>query len=188
MMLVSQMASDELHVLHTVVSRLDSAGIPYMLSGSTALGAYATPRMTRDLDVVVHLELADVDRFVRLFAEDFYCDADAVRRSVRSRTIVNLIHLARVVKVDFIMRNDTPYRRLEFDRRRRAAIDGTDMWIVAPEDLVLSKLVWAQESRSAIQLGDVREMLRSVPDLDWSYLQAWAGELGVSDVLAEVRR
>jgi len=40
------MASDELHVLHTVVSRLDSAGIAYMLSGSTALGAYATPRDT----------------------------------------------------------------------------------------------------------------------------------------------
>ena len=181
------MPSDELHVLHTVVSRLDSAGIPYMLSGSTALGAYATPRMTRDLDLVVPLELVDVDRFVRLFANDFYCDADAVRRSVVSRGIVNLIHLTRVVKVDIIVRKDTPYRRLEFERRRRARIDDRDMWIVSPEDLVLSKLTWAKESLSEVQLGDVRDLISSAADLDWTYLERWAGELTVTNLLAEAR-
>jgi hypothetical protein len=79
------MASDELEVLHTVVSRLEGARIPYMLSGSTALGAFATPRMTRDLDMVVQLDESDADRFVSLFIDDFYCDADAVRRTVASR-------------------------------------------------------------------------------------------------------
>ena len=42
-----------------------------MLSGSTALGVYAVPRMTRDIDIVVALEPDDADRFAELFAEDF---------------------------------------------------------------------------------------------------------------------
>ena len=184
---VALMPSDELYVLHTVVSRLDSTGIPYMLSGSIALAAYATPRMTRDLDLVVQLEDSDVNQFVELFADDFYCDANAVRRAVASRGIVNLIHHARVVKVDIIVRKDTPYRRLEFERRRSTRIDGADMWIVSPEDLILSKLAWAKDSRSEVQLGDVRDLVSSVEDLDWAYLDHWAGELTVTSLLAEAR-
>jgi hypothetical protein len=181
------MPSGELEVLHAVVSRLEGARIPYMLSGSTALGAFATPRMTRDLDIVVQLDDGDVERFVSLFAEDFYCDADAVRRSVASRGMVNLIHLEHVVKVDMIVRKDTPYRRLEFERRQRMAIDGQDMWIVSPEDLILSKLHWAKVSGSAVQLGDVRDLVSTVTLLDWSYLEQWARELSVTTLLDEAR-
>ncbi len=182
------MASPELEVLHIVIARLDAAGVPYMLSGSTALGAYATPRMTRDLDLVVHVEPNDADRLVRAFAEDFYCDADAVRRAVTARGMVNVIHLAHVVKVDLIVRKDTPYRRLEFERRRQLLIDGRQMCVVSPEDLVLSKLHWAKQGGSAVQIEDVTDVIRSVPDLDWAYLDLWAGELTVTSMLSEARR
>ena len=170
-----------------MVARLDAAGIPYMLSGSTAVGVYATPRMTRDIDIVVALEPLDADRFARLFAEDFYCDAEAVRRSTMARGIVNIIHLERIVKVDVVVRKDTPYRRLEFERRRRARIDGTEIWVVSPEDLILSKLAWAKDSRSEIQLGDVRTLLRTVADLDRGYVEQWARELSVTTLLNEVQ-
>ena len=158
-----------------------------MLSGSTALGAYATPRMTRDLDVVLQLEPADTRRLTQAFAEDFYCEGAAVDRAVASRGMVNVIHLEHVIKVDFIVRKDTPYRQLEFTRRRQLRIDGQEMWVVSPEDLVLSKLDWAKQSGSAVQLADVKELLSSVPDLDWAYLERWARELGVAEALAEAR-
>lgn len=45
----------ELDILRIVSERLDSARIPYMLTGSYALAYYTTPRMTRDLDLVVSL-------------------------------------------------------------------------------------------------------------------------------------
>lgn len=44
---------------------------------SSALAYYATPRMTRDLDIVVALNDRDVDALVAAFASDFYIDADA---------------------------------------------------------------------------------------------------------------
>lgn len=51
---------DYLRVLLLVGKRLEEAGIPYMLSGSTAMNFYARPRMTRDLDIVVELKATDV--------------------------------------------------------------------------------------------------------------------------------
>lgn len=181
------MASPELEVLHAVVSRLDAARIPYMLSGSTALGAYAMPRMTRDIDVVIDAAPGDAARVVDAFTADFYCDPDAIERAVSTRGMANVIHLEHVIKVDLIVRKGTPYRVVEFDRRRELSIDGQRMWIVAPEDLILSKLAWAKQGGSAIQMADVADLVRSVPALDWPYLERWAGELEVSSLLAEIR-
>lgn len=47
---------DEIDVLRNVSGRLDGAGIPFMLTGSLAMNYYATPRMTRDINVVAELE------------------------------------------------------------------------------------------------------------------------------------
>lgn len=55
----------ELEVLRIVSDRLTTVGTPFMLTGSFALAYYATPRMTRDLDIVVALAEQDVDRLVR---------------------------------------------------------------------------------------------------------------------------
>ena len=108
--------------------------------------------------------------------------------AVAHQTAFNLIHDRTVIKVDCIVRKDTPYRRVELARRRPVTIAGRIVQVVAPEDLVLSKLVWARPSQSEVQLRDVRSLIACVPDLDWPYLERWATELGVGALLAEVRR
>jgi len=179
--------SEELDLLVLVVGRLDAAQIPYMLSGSTAMSFYAEPRMTRDIDIVVEIRAADIETIAAAFSHDFYCDQDMIRQAIEHQSSFNLIHTPSVIKVDFIVRKAAPYRRVEFERRQAITVDGHVIQVVSPEDLVLSKLVWAKPSRSEVQLRDVRNVLRSVPTLDWSYLERWASELTVADLLAEVR-
>ena len=71
------------------------------------------------------------------------------------------------------------------------AVCSRDRWcdhvVVTAEDLLLSKLAWAAESRSEIQLQDVRNLIRSVADLDWTYIERWATELTLGELLREVR-
>lgn len=155
-----------------------------MLTGSFALAFYATPRMTRDLDLVVALVEADVEGLVATFEADFYIDADAARTAIRAERLFNLMHLASGIKVDLIVRKGTPYRQLEFSRRQPIDLAGTQTWIVSREDLILSKLVWAQDSGSELQLRDVRALLDSTTDS--LYLQDWAARLGVSAILKKV--
>jgi hypothetical protein len=169
--------TDELAILHQVTAALDAGEIAYMVTGSIALSVYAEPRMTRDVDIVIELGAQDVDRFADLFDTEFHGDRDRIREAVRTRSMFNLIHTQTIVKVDCVVRKDTPYRLEEFRRRRRVTVAGFPMMVVAPEDLVLSKLDWARDSRSEVQLRDVRLILLSQPDLDWTYLAALLEEV-----------
>lgn len=179
--------SEELEVLTTVARRLDDLGIPYMVTGSMALNYYAVPRMTRDIDVVVELSSGDADRLSEAFRGDFYVDPEAVRRAIEERGLFNLIHGASVVKVDFVVRKESEYRYHEFSRRRRIRVEDQELYVVAPEDLIISKLDWARQTRSEVQLADVRNLLTGVPDLDEAYLAHWTGRLGLDALYREVR-
>ena len=179
----SRLSSDRL-----VKARLEKAGIPYMLTGSMAANFYAVPRMTRDIDLVIELSERDVDRITRLFQQEYYIDRDMVQRAVRDYTMFNMIHNALVVKVDCVVRKETEYRREEFARRRAVSVAGQQVFIVSPEDLILSKLDWAKESRSQMQLDDVRNLLRSVQGLDTEYLNRWIERLELATLYQEVRQ
>jgi hypothetical protein len=171
----------ELDVLKLVSERLTAIQIQFMLTGSFALAFYATPRMTRDLDLVVGLGGRDVPRVIEAFSDEFYLDPDDAHAAVESLRMFNLMHLQSGIKVDFIVRKDSEYRKIEFDRRRAVRFAGIDTWIVSREDLILSKLLWSQAFSSEMQRRDVAALIDT--SLDREYLRKWAGSLGVSSDL-----
>ncbi len=173
----------QLDILQDVSQRLSEARIQYMLTGSFALNYYAEPRMTRDIDLVVAVEPKDTDLLVALFEKDYYVPRNAVTRAIANQSLFNIIHTESIFKVDCIVRKNTEYRRLEFERRQQVAIDATMIWIVSREDLIISKLLWAQGSHSELQLRDVQNLLQS--DYDVAYLDAWTKKLGLNNLLRE---
>jgi hypothetical protein len=178
---------EQLEFVRQIAGRLQSAGLDYMMTGSMAMAVYTTPRMTRDVDLVLECSVADVETIVGLFSPDCYIDRAAVEEAIVSRSMFNIVHNDWIIKGDFIVRKDDDYRRTEFARRRTVDVDGTPISVVAPEDLILSKLVWALESGSELQRRDVRAILDTETELDWEYMHSWAGKLGVAALLAEVQ-
>lgn len=174
---------NEIDITRDVSTRLSGAGIPFMLTGSLAMNYYAQPRMTRDIDFVVELEAHQANVMAVLFGADYYVSYEAIVGAITQQTMFNLIHNESVIKVDCVVRQDTEYRRVEFERRQQVAVQGFDTFIVTREDLILSKLVWARSSRSEKQLGDVRNLLTG--DCDADYLTPWAASLGVETLLEE---
>jgi hypothetical protein len=174
----------ELDVLRIVSERLDAAQVPYMLTGSYAMAFYTTPRMTRDLDIVISLGEDDVGAIVRAFESDFYIDADAVRSAVLSQRLFNLMHLRSGIKVDLIIRKASEYRQVEFARRREINFSGVKTWIATREDLILSKLVWSKDSGSELQQRDVRSLMDD--SVDRGYVEQWARRLAVDALLRKI--
>ncbi len=174
----------ELDILQDVSQRLKSAGIAFMLTGSVAMNYYAQPRMTRDIDLVVALDAVEARTIVHLFETEYYVDIEAVSRAIAQHSIFNLIHSDTVIKVDCIVLKTDAYRQEEFGRRQEVALGDFQTWIVSREDLILSKLYWARESRSEMQLRDVRNLLAT--GCDAVYLQSRARTLGVEELLNEV--
>lgn len=172
----------ELEVLKDVSARLEREGFQYMLTGSLAMNYYAEPRMTRDIDMVVALHPDDAARLRRLFEPDYYVPPDLDRAIQQG--LFNLVHLESVVKVDMIMRKHAPFRQTEFGRRSSIELPGFRVWIVSKEDLILSKLVWARDSSSEMQMRDIRNLIAT--GTDSAYLRRWAAELGITEQLHEV--
>jgi hypothetical protein len=177
---------NELDIVRDVSQRLDRVGIAYMITGSMAMNYYAQPRMTRDIDVVLALAPADADKVVDLFRPDYYVSEGAVRASILSESIFNLIHNESVIKVDCIVRKNTPYRHAEFDRRKQISIDNFSTWIASKEDLIISKLFWAKDSRSEIQIRDVKNLIAT--GCNTSYIENWTRELDLFNLWQEVIR
>ncbi len=111
-------------------------------------------------------------------------DRLTVARATAQRSMFNLIHNYTILKLDCIVLKNDEYRQEEFARRKRVTIDDFQTWIVSREDLILSKLYWARNSKSELQIRDVRNLLS--PDCDLSYLQSRAELLGVKTLLLEI--
>ncbi len=179
--------NEELEVLKMVTQRLDKENIPYFVSGSMAANYYTLPRMTRDIDVVIELKTADIDKFVKLFKDDFYVEEETIREEVNRRGMFNLIHKEYVVKLDFILRKATDFQTSTFARRRKVVIENSPMWLISEEDLVLAKLLWAKDSHSELQLKDVSNLLGAKKDLDRKYISEWIKNMDLDQVYKKVK-
>lgn len=159
-----------------------------MLTGSMAKSFYSDPRMTRDIDIVLELDFKSIDHMVSAFEKSFYIDRGMIEEALENASMFNIVHNQLQVKVDFIIRKNESYRKTEFERRKAFTLDGRKAWVTSPEDLVLSKLHWAKDSLSEMQLSDVRDILRSVKTLDYVYLESWIDQLGLREIWNQVKK
>jgi hypothetical protein len=177
---------EEIEILELVTKRLEENNVAYMISGSMALNFYGQPRMTRDIDVVIELTISDVDKICDAFKNDFYVDKKMIKDAFTSVGMFNIIHLEKMIKIDFIIKKTSDYRIEEFNRKKYVKFNHFYLYIVSPEDLILSKLFWAKDSHSEMQLKDIKNVLDNVRELDFDYLKMWAKNLDVDKLLDEV--
>jgi hypothetical protein len=173
------------NIQRDVLDRLDRLRLAWYVTGSWALAAYAEPRMTRDIDVVVDMEQAGYERLIRPeFERDFLVN-DPI--DLGGRWMGRIIHRREIERVDLMFgRRDRRSRRA---LERRVAIDHPTLgriWLISREDLVLAKLEWS-EGTSELQLRDVGSIIRLSDDLDWAYLERYAAGMGIADRLETVR-
>lgn len=180
--------SDELKVLKYVVLKLQELNIAYMITGSVAANYYTVPRMTRDIDIVIELNLNDVDKALNAFSDSFYIDKEMIEEAIKHQTSFNLIHNEMLVKIDFLIKKDTEYRQLEFSRRNIVKLADIMLSITTPEDLIISKLNWAKDSYSRAQIDDVKNIINDCANLDLDYLNKWIEKLNLKQIYQEVTK
>jgi len=170
-------------LLRKVVDALDEAEIAHMVTGSFASALHGEPRATRDIDIVIDPDLDSIDILVTAFTPERFYVGNAIA-AVRDRDMFNIIDTRTGWKVDLIVRKARGFSEAEFARRIRATIAGVATFVTTPEDAILSKLEWYSITPSDTQRRDVLEMLIvNFEELDHPYMQRWAVELGVVEML-----
>jgi hypothetical protein len=178
-----------------VIDALEAAGAEYMLAGALAVAAWAEARSTQDVDLVIsipfeHIQhLSDeLERRGMLVPADIIINIDL---ETRADLPINAIHLYSGLKAElFLMRPDDEYRLVAFQRRRRVDLGeplGT-VYVHAPEDLILYKLLYFQLSRQCKHIRDIASIWSAQEGrLDRAYMQHWAERLGVTAVWQEAQ-
>lgn len=134
---------DPIETALLVARHLDAMDILYTIGGSIASSFAGEPRSTADIDIVVALEERQVEPLVAAFAPEFYIDADALRRAIRTHSSTNLIHQATQLKVDLFVAGGTPLDARQLARRLSVDLgDGRCLYVHPPEDILLQKLRW----------------------------------------------
>lgn len=166
-------------VLGRVVDILDGADVPYMLTGSLAAAYHATPRATKDLDMIIETDAVGIGRLVDSLHEGgFYADREAALEALRTEGQFNAIDTRSGWKVDLILRKDRAFSRTEFDRRERAEILGVQLSLASVEDVLIAKMEWSRMGDSELQRRDVVQLVeRAWSRLDHDYLERWIEEL-----------
>lgn len=162
---------------------LNSANIPYYITGGVAAIAHGEPRATIDLDVVIAVDLADLPTLASNFeAQGFYVAglADVMAGSLRC---LNITHLETIENVDLMISGREEYDLIKFDRSRSYTLPGSgEVTIASPEDVIISKLIWRRTSQSDKQWRDILGILKVQQEkLDFGYLQSWVDRFGLND-------
>ena len=153
----------ESNLFGVFLSRLETSGLQYMVTGAAASIIYGEPRLTHDIDLVVEMREADAGQIVHAFPSDqFYCPPIEIieqeaRRPLRGH--FNVIHHATGFKADFYLKGKDELHRWAMAGRKRVELEGLSIWVAPPEYVILRKLEYYREGRSEKHLRDIAGMM-----------------------------
>ncbi|HHB91529.1 MAG TPA: hypothetical protein ENK60_09505 [Anaerolineae bacterium] len=177
-----------------VLDALEAAEIPYLIGGAVALAAWGEARTTRDLDLVIDLPLESMASFSReLEKRDMLVPVEVMLDLIiesRADLPINAIHMFSGYKAEFfLLKPGDAFREANFERRRLVDFGPPlgEVFVHAPEDLILNKLHFYAISHQPKHIRDIASIVLSQEDaLDYDYIDAWAERLGLTVIWQEV--
>jgi hypothetical protein len=139
----------------------------FAFTGGVAVGVWAAPRQTKDVDLCGSLPLSEVDRLLALH--------DGVRSGPAELPDVVRFRVGSW-DVDLFV-SKSPYDRECLRRAETLDIDGVIVRVVTAEDLLIHKMMKLRHDRRRIlqDLADVRAVVDARGEsVDWDYVRKWA--------------
>ncbi|MEQ1646246.1 MAG: hypothetical protein ABL959_22530, partial [Pyrinomonadaceae bacterium] len=108
------------------------------------------------------------------------------RRAIERESMFNLVNNEHGGKVDCIIHKDTEFARSSFARRYKVSVAGIEFWNTTRDDLIVSKLLWARDTNSEMQIRDIANLTSG--SYDQGYVRRWIAQLNLNDIWAEVEK
>src|SRR5207244_2201955 len=82
-------------------------------------------------------------------------------------------------KIEIFHLSDDPHDQERFRRRRRVKLFNREINLPTAEDVIITKLRWAAQSRRSKDADDIRDVIAvQAGRLDWDYIHAWCDQHG----------
>lgn len=183
-----------LWALTPLASVLDQLQVRWYVCGSVASTIHGVARSTLDVDLVADLRSAHVKSLIENLRPNYYVSETAVAEAVARQKSFNVIHLETSFKIDVFAVKNRAFDQSTVTRIHPAILTeyGEELPVIvaAVEDTILNKLEWYRKGDeiSERQWNDILGVIRIKGKiLDADYLQRWASELGIADLLERAK-
>lgn len=155
--------------LARIGASLERAEIPYMIIGGQAVLLYGEPRLTRDIDITLGVNIDRLDA-VLATVQDLSLKAipEDPAAFVRQTMVLPALDETTGIRVDFIF-SFTPYESQAIRRATKVRILDQDVYFAAVEDLIIHK-IFAGRPRD---IEDVQSVILKNHTLDIPYIEKW---------------
>jgi len=187
------MQNEPVEVTLRVTTVLENLSIPDLIGGSLASALYGMVRTTQDAGIVAEMRLAHLSPFVAALQDEFYLDEELIATALQRNASFNIIHRATMFKVDIFTPLPRPFLQSQLARAQRQTFTfetEVSAKFASPEDTILAKLEGYRLGGevSERQWRDILGVLKTrAGELDLGYLERWADELELADLLKRAR-
>lgn len=171
-----------------VVKVLNAHDVPYMLVGSLSTNYHSIVRSTKDADIVIQAELGKTARLVTNEISYLSMDPQLGFETVTATKRILLRSATEDFTIELFGLSDDPHDRIRFQRRIQVEWLNQKVWLASLEDVIITKLRWAQTAGREKDYVDVRNVIAVRGDaVDWPYVEQWCDQHGSRSTLNKIR-
>jgi hypothetical protein len=172
-----------LKTLIWICTHFKALHIDYMITGGSALGFWGHIRTTMDVDIVIHIREHQITPLLEALQKEAYVDMVHAKNAFSTHTMFNILHKKTFFKIDLIPLKEDPYEMEKFNNKKEIFYENLNLFVISPEDLILSKLQWNRSiGGSERQMKDCESLYRlNQNNLNFPYLKKWVSCLHLED-------
>ena len=173
---------------------LEMVRADFAVVGSAACSVYGEARSSNDVDLLVMMSEAQLERLAMMAGTEFYVDLDAAKAAWRCSKTFYLLSMMDTTKFHLYPANTDPFGMVQLERKRLERVDflaDVRVPVASPEDVVLAKLRWYEKGRRAVarHWTDVLALVKvQGGELDWKHIDEWGPRLGVVELIRKLPR
>nr|CBX31514.1 hypothetical protein N47_E50260 [uncultured Desulfobacterium sp.] len=155
---------------------LEKAEIPYMIIGGQAVLLYGEPRLTRDIDITLGVNIDRLENILAIVQHLFLKPLpEDISAFVRQTMVLPTSDETTGIRVDFIF-SFSPYESRAIRRAKKIKILNQNVCFASVEDLIIHK-IFAGRPRD---IEDVRSVVMKNPAIDINYIEKWLKDFDAS--------
>jgi len=163
-------------LLSEIGASLNRHSLPYMIIGGQAVLLHGEPRLTRDIDITLGVNIDHLDELLSVVHElSLKPIPKDIEPFVGQTMVLPALDETTGIRVDFIF-SFTPYETEAIKRAKKVEMLGQEVNFASVEDLIIHK-IFAGRPRD---IEDVRTIILKNPKADIRYIREWLKEFDAS--------
>ena len=157
-----------------VSSALRKNNIPYMIVGGQAVLLYGIPRLTKDIDITLGMDINRLPEITGLIKKIKLTIIPKNYRDFATRTMVlPVLDKSSNIRIDFIF-SFTEYEKTAIKRARDVSLGNRKIKFASVEDIIIHK-IFAGRPRD---IEDIKSIVVKHPKIDRKYIRKWLKQFG----------